>query len=127
MKWTSDVLFSIRRHVDPFNSAVQRIRRHHGSSTSEPVRVAILDSGFNPASSHIEPDIPRIQDVRSFVPGTGPADMQDEIGHGTHTLGLLLDFATCAEIYIARITDRETLGHGSYDAITQVRHILAQS
>ena len=51
--------------------------------------------------------------------------MNDEIGHGTHTLGLLLKFATCAEIYVARVADQETLGRGSYDTITQVLLILA--
>jgi hypothetical protein len=121
----NDVLSSIHRHVDPFNNAVQPTRGQNGSRTFDPVRRAILDSGFHPAGPHIENDTPRIQDIRSFVPGTDPSDMQDEIGHGTHTLGLLLEFATCAEIYIARVANQETLGRGSYDAITQVRLILA--
>ncbi|KAK4553673.1 hypothetical protein LTR86_009171 [Recurvomyces mirabilis] len=126
-KWMNDVLSSINRHVDPFNNAVQPIRGRHGSRTSEPVRIAILDSGFNPASPHIEKDIPRIQDVRSFVPGTRSSDMQDKIGHGTHTLGLLLKFATCAEIYVARVANQETLGRGSYDAITQaINHAVTE-
>jgi subtilisin family serine protease len=121
----NDVLSSIHRHVDPFNNAVQPTRGRNGSRTFDPVRIAILDSGFDPASPHIENDTPRIQDIRSFVPGTDPSDMQDEIGHGTHTLGLLLKFATCAETYVARVANQETLGRGSYDAITQVRLILA--
>lgn len=120
-----DVLSSIHRHVDPFNNAAQATIDRHGSRTFEPVRIAILDSGFDPASPHIENDTPRIQDIRSFVPGTDSSDMQDEIGHGTHNLGLLLNFATCAEIYVARVANQESLSHGSYDAITQVRLIFA--
>ena len=45
--------------------------------------------------------------------------MQDEIGHGTHALGLLLKVATCAEIYIARVANMETLGRDSYDTIAK--------
>jgi subtilisin family serine protease len=123
----NDVLSSIHHHVDPFNDAVQSTRGRHGSRTFEPVRIAILDSGFDPASPHIENDTPRIQDIRNFVPGTDSSDIQDEIGHGTHTLGLLLKFATCAEIYVARVTNQETLGRGNYDAITQVWLIFART
>jgi hypothetical protein len=121
----SDVLSSIHRHVDPFNNAVQPTRGLSGSRAFEPVRIAILDSGFDPTNPHIEHDTPRLQDIRSFVPGTNSSDMQDEIGHGTHSLGLLLKFATCAEIYVAKVANQETLGRGSYDVITKVRLILA--
>lgn len=121
----NDVLSSIHRHVEPFNNAVQPTRGRPSSRAFEPVRIAILDSGFDPASPHIENDTPRIQDIQSFIPGTDSSDIQDEIGHGTHTLGLLLKFATCAEIYVAKVANQETLGRGSYDAITQVWLILA--
>lgn len=91
----------------------------------EPVRIAILDSGFDPKhplliTDHNRLD-PRIKGVHNFVHGAEPWDIQDEIGHGTHALGLLLKVATCAEIYIARVANKETLGRDSYDAIAKAR------
>jgi len=70
---------------------------------------------------------PRIKDARSFVHQTESHDIRDEIGHGTHALGLLLKVATCAEIYIARIAHRETLNYNTYDDITKARLALCQS
>ena len=115
-----DVLASINRHVDPFNHTVQPAIGRHGSSTSKPVRIAILDSGFDRANWHIRNDVQRIQGFRSFVSGTDPLDLQDKIGHGTHVLGLLLKFATCAEVYVARVAKDKTFCRDNCDSITQV-------
>src|SRR6187402_3265774 len=80
---------------------------------AEPVRIAILDSGLDPESPFLIEDQqlanPRVKDARSFIHGTEPHDVRDEIGHGTHALGLLLKVAPCADIYVARIARRETL------------------
>ena len=90
-----------------------------------------IDSGFDPGNSLLMTDDgrldPRIKGVQNFVHQTEPFDIQDEIGHGTHALGLLLKVATCAEIYIARVANRETLGRDSYDAITKARLAPYQS
>jgi subtilisin family serine protease len=101
---------------------------HHVSLESdhaEPVRIAILDSGLDPKNPFLIEDKqlpkPRIKEGRSFVHGTEPHDVQDEIGHGTHALGLLLKIAPCAEIYVARVARRETLGPNTYDDIVKAR------
>ncbi|KAJ6007472.1 hypothetical protein N7540_011448 [Penicillium herquei] len=70
---------------------------------------------------------PRIKDARSFVNGTGLRDFRDEIGHGTHALGLLLKVATCAEIYIAKIAHRESLNRNSYDDIAKASLIYSKA
>jgi subtilisin family serine protease len=92
---------------------------------AEPVRIAILDSGLDPENPSLVEDQqranPRIKDARSFVHGTGPHDIRDEIGHGTHALGLLLKVAPCAEIYVARIARRESLDPNTYDDIAKAR------
>ncbi|RFN43276.1 intracellular serine protease [Fusarium flagelliforme] len=89
----------------------------------QPVRIAILDSGLDTESPFLVEDQqlpnPRIKEVRSFIHGTEPHDVQDEIGHGTHALGLLLKVAPCAEIYVARIARREALGPNTYDDIAK--------
>ena len=98
---------------------------------AEPVRIAILDSGLDPENPFLIEDQqlanPRIKEARSFVHGTGPHEIRDEIGHGTHALGLLLKVAPCAEIYVARIARRETLDPSTYDDIAKVRLSLYQS
>lgn len=122
-----NLLYSIYHYVDSPGTI------ETGRRTFEPVRIAILDSGFDPGNPLLMTDDqrldPRIKDVRSFVHQTEPLDIQDRIGHGTHALGLLLKVATCAEVYIGRIASQETLGRGSYDDIAKVRlaHTLCYS
>lgn len=98
---------------------------------TEPVRVAILDSGLDPENPFLIEDQqlanPRIKEARSFVHGTAPHDTRDEIGHGTHALGLLLKVAPYAEIYIAKIAQREILDPNTYDDIAKARLSLYQN
>lgn len=93
------------------------------------VRIAILDSGFDPTHPLLRTDAgnidPRIKGFQNFVAGRDAQEYQDEIGHGTHALGLLLKVATCAEIYIARIANQATLGRDSYNAISKVSLTIA--
>ncbi|KAI2632315.1 hypothetical protein GGR54DRAFT_29393 [Hypoxylon sp. NC1633] len=124
-KWMDNLLSSIYHHVEPFDAATQPLMgsAENGPSTLKPVRIAILDSGFDPHHPLLLHDgqrlDPRIKGAQNFVHNTEPLDFQDEIGHGTHALGLLLKVATCAEIYIARIANQENLGRDSYDAIAK--------
>ena len=121
------LLSSIYHHVNSFDVAMQpRVGSiENAFSTFEPVRIAILDSGFDPKNPLLIGEDqqlhPQIKGVQNFVPETESWDIQDEIGHGTHALGLLLNVATCAEIYIARVANQETLGSNSYDVIAKVR------
>ncbi|PYH78220.1 subtilisin-like protein [Aspergillus uvarum CBS 121591] len=106
-QWMDNLLSSIHHFVDPYESI------EAGPRAVEPVRIAILDSGFDPENPLLMIENrqldPRIKAARSFIADTKPEDIRDEIGHGTHALGLLLKVATCAEIYIARIAHQETL------------------
>ncbi|KAJ5776453.1 uncharacterized protein N7511_001464 [Penicillium nucicola] len=90
-KWMDNLLSSIYPYVNP------------DFDLAEPVRIAILDSGLDPENPFLVEDQqsanPRIKEARSFVHGTEPHDIRDEIGHGTHALGLLLKVAPGAEIY----------------------------
>jgi len=95
------------------------------------VRIAILDSGFDPENPLLMTEDQgldlRIKDAKSFVHQTEPNDFRDEIGHGTHALGLLLKVATRAEIYIARIAHRETLNRNTYDDIAKaINHAVSE-
>lgn len=101
--------------------------QNYPTTSFKPVKIAILDSGFDPRHPNLIDNQqldPRIKGAQSFVHGTSQFDILDEIGHGTHALGLLLSVAPCAEIYIARVATQETLGQQSYDAITKVKQSL---
>ncbi|PVH81390.1 hypothetical protein DL98DRAFT_624868 [Cadophora sp. DSE1049] len=90
-KWMDSLLSPIYPYVEP------------SFDIAEPVRIAILDSGLDPENPFLIEDqqlaSPRVKEARSFIHGTGPHDIRDEIGRGTHALGLLLKVAPCAEIY----------------------------
>lgn len=115
---------SIHCYIDPLHTI------EVGHRIFEPVKIAILDSGYDSENPLLLTDNnklnPQIKDVRSFVHGKDPFDMQDEIGHGTHALGLLLKVATCAEIYIVKIANQETLDRNSYADIATARLTLYQ-
>lgn len=106
-----NLLSSIYHYVDP------------AFDLAEPVRIAILDSGLDPENPFLIEDQqlpnPQIKEARSFVHGTEPHDIRDEIGHGTHALGLLLKVAPGAEIYVARVARRETLDPNTYGDIAK--------
>jgi hypothetical protein len=114
-----NLVSSISRYVDPVLDLV------------EPVRIAILDSGLDPTNPFLIEDQqqanPQIKEARSFVHGTQPHETQDEIGHGTHALGLLLKVAPCAEIYVARVARRENLDPNTFNDIAKARLVPHQS
>ncbi|KAJ3571932.1 hypothetical protein NPX13_g5207 [Xylaria arbuscula] len=116
-KWMDRLLASIHHHVDPFETIEAT------GQTFKPVRIAVLDSGFDPDNPLLMTEDqrldPRIKGARSFIYQTEAHDVRDEIGHGTHALGLLLKVASCAEIYIAKIAHRETLNRHTYDDIAK--------
>ncbi len=114
-----NLLSSINQFVDPFEPV-----QAGALQTVESVRIAILDSGFDAENPLLRDDLgridPRIKAAQSFVHDTEPQDIRDEIGHGTHALGLLLTVAPCAEIYIGKIAHRATLNRNTYDDIAKV-------
>ena len=119
-------MFKFLSSFHPFVAAYET--EDPGRRAFEPVRIAILDSGFDPENSLLWTDMgkldPRIKAAQSFVHQTESDAIRDEIGHGTHALGLLLQIATCAEIYIAKVAHRETLDRNAYDDIAKVRLFL---
>ncbi|KAM0667766.1 hypothetical protein ACQRIU_003631 [Beauveria bassiana] len=127
-RWMDDLISSLHPHVDAFDATAHPpyVSSRKIANAPTPVKIAILDSGFDPENPLIRTDghqlDPRIKDARNFVQGTGPYDYQDEIGHGTHALGVILNVAACAEIYIAKVANKEDLGRESYDAITKAIH-----
>ncbi|OTA91125.1 hypothetical protein M434DRAFT_397492 [Hypoxylon sp. CO27-5] len=80
-----------------------------------PVKVAILDTGFDKDTSFFQM-APRQDQIKGWMdfsdsPSQNPVD---ECGHGTHTLALAMKVAPAAHFYVARVTqDLETLQYAS--------------
>lgn len=64
------------------------------------VRIAILDTGVDRALHALE----KVQGFRGFDP-VPDIDYFDTVGHGTHSIGLLLKVAPNAQIYVAKVTE----------------------
>ncbi|KAM5474251.1 hypothetical protein MauCBS54593_001824 [Microsporum audouinii] len=85
------------------------------SSSGALIRIAILDTGFTPDNDNPEP---RLKATRNFLLDTDdPQLMHDKVGHGTHTLGLLLRTAIGADIFVAKVSDTRTIGRDGYEPI----------
>ncbi|KAL8949643.1 MAG: hypothetical protein Q9222_004268 [Ikaeria aurantiellina] len=74
------------------------------------VKIAIIDTGIDLESPIIKKHQSRIKESKSFI-DNAPSD-RDICGHGTHAAGLLLDIASNAELYVARVcmTGKEMRG-----------------
>ncbi|KAF5705677.1 intracellular serine protease [Fusarium mundagurra] len=127
-RWMDKMAMTIYEYVDRYNQGTHPAAPGVDGS----VRIAILDSGFDPNLQSVRTNEglldPRIKGFKNFVAGQNEQVYQDEIGHGTHALGLLLKVATtCTEIYIARIANQATLGRDSYSAISEaINHAVSE-
>lgn len=97
---------------------------------SRKVRVAILDSGFltkgfrDVGCSTNDPFLlaaakRQIKKGKSWV-GGDPNDWSDAYGHGTHVARLLMQVATGAELYIAKVTQGEDIAFDDLHIIAEV-------
>ncbi|SPN99566.1 uncharacterized protein DNG_02418 [Cephalotrichum gorgonifer] len=77
-----------------------------GPSSSEPVRVAILDTGFDRDHYAFEAREANIKGKRNFYDET-KKNVPDRNGHGTFTASLILDYAPDVELYVVKIADKE--------------------
>jgi hypothetical protein len=130
-RWMDKMLMPIYQHIEPYEAFMSYEGTPRAASGIDGVvRIAILDSGFDPKHPLLMTNEgvldPRIKGFQNFVAGQDAQEYRDEIGHGTHALGLLLKIATCAEIYIARIANKATLGRDSYSAISKaINHAVS--
>ncbi|KIW11595.1 hypothetical protein PV08_10896 [Exophiala spinifera] len=90
------------------------------------VKVAVLDTGYDPASIFFsEPErkirIQRWKDFARRLPNQTKSAREDNDGHGTHVLSLVMTIAAAADVYVARVTQGRTARdlHEACDSIAK--------
>lgn len=74
----------------------------------QPVKIAILDTGLDMTHRDVEARVANIRGTCNWTNGrVDDTNIMDCNGHGTHTAGLILDYAVDAELYVAKIADNE--------------------
>jgi subtilisin family serine protease len=88
--------------------------------TYESVRIAILDSGIDPA----HPNYENIRGYKDFVSQTD--EHIDKTGHGTN--GVVVTFAVVPEahVYVARVFEKEPTDSTTPSVVAQVRSTLSR-
>jgi hypothetical protein len=75
------------------------------------VRIAILDTGLELPKHAVNIYKDRIMDFKDWVVGGNEANpWVDDDGHGTHSAGLILKVAPEAELYVARVFEKQGTG-----------------
>ncbi len=98
--WIADLKSAVDKHT----------KKPHGYLRGIPaVKIAVLDTGIDSDHPSIKGalKIKRIQMARSFV--KNDKSPEDRFGHGTHVTQLLLDVAPDAQLYVAKVAEKETI------------------
>lgn len=72
-----------------------------------PIKIAILDTGVDLNHPDMDARDTQIKRKYNWVSERYKKMVHDDNGHGTHTAGLLLDYAPDAELYIAKIAENK--------------------
>ncbi len=91
--------------------------------SDRPVRIAILDTGFDQHDPFLRGAQDRIIETKSWISGDNAvmgSSMRDESGRGTHAMALLLRMAPQANIYAAKIARNSLLDEEVIPAVTDV-------
>lgn len=75
--------------------------------SKKPVKIAVLDTGLDLSHPDIVAREESIKERYNWMDSRNIDNVQDSSGHGTHTTGLLLDYAPDAELYVAKIAESD--------------------
>lgn len=76
---------------------------------SLPVKIAILDTGVDLDHSVFEAREDNIKGTANWYGEGAKRRVPDRHGHGTFNASLLLDYCPDAELYVAKISDKENI------------------
>ncbi|KAI1112785.1 pfs domain-containing protein [Nemania sp. NC0429] len=88
------------------------IPRQPVSSRSAPVKIAILDTGIDLTHPDIYARIENVKGRHNWLDEKHVNLVSDRSGHGTFTAGLLLDYTPDAELYVAKIAEKNPASPG---------------
>jgi subtilisin family serine protease len=96
-----------------YDSVYEKFISAKPTPTKPAVKIAILDTGIDLGHQAIEARRSNIREMANWY-NQGVKRVPDRNGHGTFAASLLLDYAPDAELYIAKIADKEnTMSDGS--------------
>lgn len=98
MKWRSEY----ERVYEKF------ITNHVTASPSEPVKVAILDTGIDRDHYVFEAREEKLKGKRNCY-NEPQKNVPDRNGHGTFTASLILDYAPDATLYVIKVADANVI------------------
>jgi subtilisin family serine protease len=98
-----------------FEDVYKEFVTNHLDSPNRPVKIAVLDTGVDLMHPDMEARKKQIKGRYNWV---NNQNVLDRSGHGTHTAGLLLDYAPDAELYVAKITEKELCDPGTIAAVS---------
>ncbi|OCK74584.1 subtilisin-like protein [Lepidopterella palustris CBS 459.81] len=81
------------------------VQKHLQNRLQSPVKIAILDTGVDLNHPDMDARDNQIKGKYNWFNERFKKMVPDHVGHGTHTAGLLLDYAPDAELYIAKIAE----------------------
>jgi hypothetical protein len=116
LQWL-DKLSSINRYISNLSQSPSR----------RPVRIAILDTGYDDQTIFFE-NAQRRRRVKGWRDWAEKSETPvDENGHGTHTLALLMKVAPMADLYVARIAKDRTSLKSAVNSVSEVCSQLVSS
>ncbi|EHK22937.1 uncharacterized protein TRIVIDRAFT_213012 [Trichoderma virens Gv29-8] len=90
---------------------------------SKPVKIAILDTGIDRDHDSFEAREENIKAKVNFY-NNMQKNIPDLNGHGTFTASLILDYAPDAELYIAKIADKENATPNAKIVVDAINHAI---
>ncbi|KAG5925766.1 hypothetical protein E4U42_003954 [Claviceps africana] len=93
-----------RRYEDVYEKYIDA---HMNSSGFAPVKIALLDTGYDKGHPDFEARKENIGGKYNWLDTEPKNRVHDKNGHGTFIASLLLDFAPHSELYVAKITNDE--------------------
>ncbi|CEI41732.1 unnamed protein product [Fusarium venenatum] len=113
------------RKQDYLNVYDKFVGRPFAKSTSTPVKIAILDTGIERGHALVEPREDSLKGKKNFY-NPLQTNVADTHGHGTFTASLIMDYAPDAELYIAKIADKENTRPDASIVANAILHAIGE-
>ncbi|KAH7165314.1 hypothetical protein EDB81DRAFT_249744 [Dactylonectria macrodidyma] len=98
-----------------YENVYEKFITNYGACSSQPaVKIAILDTGIDRDNLAFEPREDNIKGRFNLYNEAFKRQVPDQNGHGTFNASLILDYAPDAELYVAKVADKENARPSAY-------------